>query len=484
VSVGSSRLRLWALRAAAVLLGVGLFAGAELTLRGMGIPAPPASPALPEASDGGTWLVTPSNRAGYLRHRTGDDGVAVVQTAQHQRQQKFMHSLSWTLEPAAGTLRIFCFGGSSTLGSPFEDRPALTFPARLDHHLEQAGVDAEVINLGGASFGSDHVVELMRAVSGQGAAAYVVYSGNNEFFNYALGLAQLNRGYLHTPRTVAQLHTFELLEGWLRRSRSNGTDPLLVRFGEHEYAQRKLVQARVLEALTRGGDGARPVASSDGVLRRRDQHYRAVMDRYAENAQSMVELAASEPSRPLLLLFDLPANLGEQPWLPVSDPGQGLIARWRWDRLMGKASASADEHDHPATVQHARAASRVDPVNAQAYFIEGMAQANDGPLAEAWTSLQQALELDMDPGRPLAEQGEILRRVAAGQPGVVVRDLESEFDWRRPGIVNSELFYDSCHLTAKGYDTVGRVAAQVLVSALSEGSGMAGDAPVPEAPAP
>ena len=193
-------------KAAAVLVPVVLVVGAEGVLR-LTWTEQAAPPSTPGGWGKGALVVTPQTRQQLLEQVRNEAGkVTAVRTGRRMVRDHFMHDLSWSPQPAPGTFRVFCFGGSATHGVPFEKKKGVPFPDRLQAHLRDAGVKAEVFNLGGASFGSDQVLELVKEVLRYGPSALVIYSANNEFFNYHLELVELNRSWV--PR---KLERFKLL---------------------------------------------------------------------------------------------------------------------------------------------------------------------------------------------------------------------------------------------------------------------------------
>ena len=76
--------------------------------------------------------------------------------------------------------------------------------------LSKVGLQNETLNLGGASFGSDHVKALSQEVKSLHPSAILIYSGNNEYFNFGLALSQKNPNYQSGPIYLQSLHLFRL----------------------------------------------------------------------------------------------------------------------------------------------------------------------------------------------------------------------------------------------------------------------------------
>jgi len=441
-------------RLLAVALGLGLLVAVELGLRaGSWLEAP--CPRLPTGWAEGTRLVTAENRGAYLETTRDQAGQPRMRTARRLVRDRFMHDLDWAQVPDPDRPRVFCFGGSATLGVPLENQPERTFPGRLQARLAQRGRPAEVINLGGASFGSDQVLELMGSVASHGPDALVVYSANNEFFNYALGLHQLNQGWAQA--SLHRLRLFRLLQRAL--SEDGQPDATLAQQGPDAALDRQ--RAVVAAALRHGlaGEGG-PVPVPEGLWQRRDIHYQAVVARYRGNLRQMAAIA--ERAGATLYLVPVPANLVEPPWLALPDPQLSALGAWRWQRQMALGAERAAQGRLKAASAAYGAATDIDPIHAQAWYQRGLAQLELGQHEAARHDLRVALELDMDPGRPPRALAEAVLATAREHPAVVVADPRQSFAAAAISPGGGGLFHDSCHLSAQGYDVLAEVVAAAM----------------------
>ena len=137
-----------------VLFGFGILIASEMLLRVSGrfnIEIKP--PEMPE-----NWKSTGIPAAGQpnatLLITKGNQVVLSPMAQSHMKTPAF------NVQPA--TKRIFAFGGSATLGVPVENTPPMTVPGQLSDMLSKVGLQNETLNLGGASFGSDHVKHFPR----------------------------------------------------------------------------------------------------------------------------------------------------------------------------------------------------------------------------------------------------------------------------------------------------------------------------------
>ena len=460
----SRRRRLF--RLAALALVPALLVALELGLRVSGA-LMPAPPQLPGGWARGHLKVSSSVRQ-QLLERQGSGDAARVRTSRRMVRDHFMHDVAFAPRPGPGTLRVFCFGGSATLGVPVENRPGQPFPDRLQHHLAQAGVQAEVYNLGGASFGSDQVVTLVKEVVKYGPTALVVYSANNEFFNYHLELVQHNRAWVAAP--LRRLKVLELGHRALRWSGISAAPDAPADDPRDPQAsvrrQEALVAGVMGDTLQRMAPGSATARLPGGRLERADVHHAAVVKRYAANLEAMARLAGAAPNKVSLLLVEVPRNLRNKPVLSLSDPNLGAVAAMRLARALdrGKQAAGAGQHQQAAAAYGE--ALELDPGYAAAHFGRGQAWLRLGRRAAAVKDLEHAVELDMNPGRPVQAQSRAVRQVAARHAHVTHVDLEPALKVHQDPGRGRQIFHDICHLTPRGYDLVAQQVAAALLKQL------------------
>jgi tetratricopeptide (TPR) repeat protein len=91
------------------------------------------------------------------------------------------NKVSFSVKKAPNTFRIFCFGGSTTQGQPYNDKVA--FSRWLEDLLKASDPhrNFEVINAGGISYASYRIVPLIQETLQFESDLMVVYTGQNEF---------------------------------------------------------------------------------------------------------------------------------------------------------------------------------------------------------------------------------------------------------------------------------------------------------------
>lgn len=302
-----------------------------------------------------------------------------------------------------GAYRIFCLGGSTTVGYPYgyagafstylRDRLQLLFPGRL----------VEVINLGLTATNSYTVLDLARELPAYDPDLLIVYDGHNEFYG-ALGAA--SRESAGRSRWITRLYlrlvharTFLLARDVYARVRSWSTG-----------AGGKAPAGTMMERLAIGQHV--PIGSTT---------YADGLGAFRANLEDLAELCADH-GIPVILSTQV-SNLRHQP--PFVSGGPDSL---RADR----AYASARTADSTRRLPEARAGYR------------------------------RARDLDELRFRTSSDFNDALRGMAA-RPGVIVADIERVFAAASPdSIVGRELILEHLHPNARGYMLMARAYAQTM----------------------
>lgn len=449
----------WLARGLALLVGLAAVPALELGLRALNVePDPP--PRAPADWGAGARVARAGVDEGQLIVRVNTNGETRIRSAPDEVAAHRMMGVDAALAPEPGVLRVVALGGSATLGVPVEATPERTWPAHLERALAALGQPAEVLNLGGASFGSDEELQIVDALGGAGVGAVVLWSGNNEAFRYGLELWRENRGWAAQVAALARWRTLRLLRRALGRPAVEA-DPVAARAD-----QDAVVAAALAAQLARSGADGRtllPGPGEAGPPRRRDPAARAVDDRFSANLRAMVEAIGGwrtpDGGRPLLLLPVVPVHLGARPALSLPDPDRPAAAA-RARRALARARPALEGPPSPPACEAAmpdlQLAVDEDPHQADAWWGLGRClRALGRPGADA--ALDAAWALDFAPGRPTPGMHAALRAMA-GAPGVRVLDPPAH-------LRADAAFHDTCHLTADAQAALGRWLASELVSA-------------------
>ena len=246
-----------------------------------------------------------------------EEGKEVITSTQ---LKPFMPTRKFKKSKKPTTKRIFSFGGSSTLGVPVEATPAKTFPGQLQLQLQSLGINAESINLGGASFSSDHVKQLAIESLNYEPDALIIYSGNNEYFQYMLELSAINPTWEPQNLYLEKLHLFRAVASIFTDKKEST---------ELYESQKKQETLLLQQAIAQFG------SVSENPFVRTDRITTQVNQRYIANLKQVLQTAKLQKVPVFIVL--IPANLLHPPELSLHNPHLSGKERKKWQSQYDKA---------------------------------------------------------------------------------------------------------------------------------------------------
>ena len=363
-----------------------------------------------------------------------------------------------------GTYRIFCLGGSTTFGRPYDD--ATSFAGWLRELLPAVDPSRhwEVINAGGVSYASYRVARVMRELADLDPDLFVVYTGQNEFLE--------ERTYAAMRRLPAPVKGIAAALSGTRTWA--GMDLLLSRAGLLETAP-----AESREVLGREVDARLDRAAGLELYRRDDELRARVLAHYRVSLERMVAIARAAGAE---LLFVTPAsNLRScSPFKSQHTDALDPAGAARSRSLLESARAQIRALGWPRALASLDEAIELDPRFAELHYRRGQALFALGRYPEARQAFERALEEDVCPLRALEGMGSMLRRVAAESsvglvdfPGLLEARLEAAAGH---SILGEEDFLDHVHPTIAGH----RALALALIAEMRRLGALASDAELPE----
>ncbi len=339
----------------------------------------------------------------------------------------------FALEKPENGYRIFCFGGSTTYGRPYEHDTAFSKWLRVLLIAADPSTGYEVVNVGGVSYASYRIVNLMNEVIEHDPDLFVVYTGHNEFLE--------ERTYseiLEEPALVTRLRTF------LHRSRTYSLARdlwLRVQASERAEAEEKFEMSGEVTAILDQSFGL-------DQYQRDPEQSRAILEHFRYNLERMVDLAEDRGVR--LVFVVPPAN--EKDFSPFKSQLCGPLERQeraRWTQLYEEGRARLDRRDPAAALDAFRRAAAIDSCHADLRYRTGEALYALGRYEEAKREFVSARDLDVAPLRATSSIQETVRRVAEARE-VPVIDLVALLEGRtleRSGhdILGREFFLDHAH---------------------------------------
>lgn len=346
-----------------------------------------------------------------------------------------------------GTYRIFCMGGSTTYGHPYED--PTSFAGWLRVMLPKADPSRrwEVINCGGISYASYREAVLMEEVAQYEPDLFIVLTGHNEFLEH-----RTYGDILEMPKALRGAGAL------LSRTRLNAAvKGLSAKFQPARQAvatNSSLLPAEVETMLERV---VGPLA-----YHRDDQWRKGVLEHFRFNLGRMADIAAVAGAK---IVFINPANDIRSTAPFKSEHRAGLsesdLAKWQAHfqraRQLAAASRWAD------AIEALREASVIDDQFAGLHYFRGQLHWQLRQFPEARASFTRAREEDVCPLRALTPMFASLAEVAKARRAPLV-DFEKLLDSRAAnGISGDDWFLDHVHPTIEGH----RLLAVALLDTLA-----------------
>ncbi len=368
--------------------------------------------------------------------KPGSDGE--METAPNKLT--FFNEQHFSRQKPPGTYRIFCVGGSTTFGRPYDD--GTSYCGWLREFLRTADPSRswEVINAGGISYASYRVALLTEELMQYEPDLVIVYSGHNEFLE-----RRTYASVIGTPAAVRGLGA--VLSGTRTFS-----------------AIHRLVHARsVPKATDLPGEVETILDQSVGLdgFKRDEKLRQQVLDHYRYNLQRMADIAQSGGAE--MILISPASNLRD--CSPFKSQHRALLKEpelKQWQTLFGRAQAAFEKGQFAAALEALDKAAQIDDRYAELHYLRGRTLDRLGRYQDAKQALKRARDEDVCPLRALTPMPEIVRAVAAERE-VPLLDFHAIVEDRSAqNIPGENLFLDHVHPTIEGH----RILALALVDEL------------------
>lgn len=341
----------------------------------------------------------------------------------------------FTARKPPGTFRIFCMGGSTTYGHPYED--STSFAGWLRVMLPKADPSRrwEVINCGGISYASYRETVLMEELARHEPDLFIVLTGHNEFLEH---------------RTYGDILK---MPGTLR-----GAGAVLSRTRLH--AAVKGLSAKLQPALQSAGSTSNLLpAEVETMLERvvgpqayhRDEKWRkGVLDHFRFNLSRMADIASASGARIVFinpagdLRSTAPFKSEHRTGLPESD-----LARWLAHVQRARQFAATSRWSDALAAL--REAAAIDDQHAELHYLQGQMHWRLQQFPEARAAFIRAREEDVCPLRALTPMFASMTEVAKSR-GAPLVDFEQLLNARATnGIPGDDWFLDHVHPTIEGH---------------------------------
>ncbi|MCZ6650955.1 MAG: tetratricopeptide repeat protein [Acidobacteria bacterium] len=420
-------------RLAALSVGAALLLLAELVLRLAGFGGPGHRPD-PFAGFSATEpLFVPVTLA---------DGREVLRTRQ-DRIGPF-NAQEFPRVKAPGTVRLFCLGGSSSFGFPYDNRISFCAATAQGLRLIHPEMHYELINCGGMSYGSRRVLNVMRELTAYDPDGFIAYMGHNEYVE-------------------RRFYAPFLSEPFWRRQLRAGLNRIRI-----YVAMRRLLDPLLPDPSTQSGDtdpfGTGPLRD-DSRRQTRDPREDALVQE--QFRFSVAEMSALARAGDVPLFLVLPAsNLRD--WRPEGsawDDRLSAPARDQRDTAVAAARRLQRAGDLVGALEKVDEALALDPLPAAVHFLRGQLLMELGRPGDL-EALREARDRDTVPIRITGPLLEILRAAARSGAAPALNAGEVLASVSPRGIVGSEMVLDYCHPSPKGHRHIASLLLPAIAAAL------------------
>ncbi|MCZ6816122.1 MAG: tetratricopeptide repeat protein [Planctomycetota bacterium] len=379
----------------------------------------------------------------------GADGRTYMATAKNKL--RFFNPQRFLRDKPDDTYRIFCMGGSTTNGRPYDDETS--FCGWLRAMLPEADPSHgwELINAGGVSYASYRVAILMEELVEYEPDLFIIYTGHNEFLEKRTYAA-----VLETPSAVAGL------QAALGRTRIYTAIKRAFRPGGHssDRAPERFLLPGEVEAMLDDTIGPAAYYRDDAAQEQVIQHFRY-------NLARMVDIARSAGAQ--VVLIAPASNLRHcSPFKSEHRADLAVADRERCHELLRRAQEQGAAGLWRESLAILDQAATIDDRYAQLHYLRGCALWALSRPREAKSAFIRARDEDVCPLRALTPMHEAVIEVAKNR-GVPLLDFvtraERQSEHETPG---ETMFLDHVHPSIESH----RLLALDLLSVL-RGEGIA-----------
>lgn len=347
--------------------------------------------------------------------------------------------------------RIFCFGGSTTYGRPYFFKTAFSNWLQVILRALDPSTEFEVINVGGVSYASYRVVNLMKEMVNYQPDLFVVYSGHNEFLEertYSEVLSE-SKWVTQLRAHLNRLRTYSLARNiWLG-----------LRDRDRNQAQEKYQMTGEVNAILDQSFGLNSYQRDPG-------NTQAILNHFHLNLERMVAIAEQHG---IGIVFVVPPS-NEKDFSPFkSELSESLqpaeSQQWRERYEEGRYLLQHENYDN-ALLSFGQA-SAIDSGYADLRYRMGQCLFALHRYQEAKREFVSARDLDVAPLRATTSIQNWVREVGQQRhvPTIDLVKILEEKDAESLGhsILGREFFLDHAHPTIKVHQMLAEKLAQLLV---------------------
>lgn len=335
------------------------------------------------------------------------------------------------VEKQLNTLRVFCFGESTTAGFPYEYNavPAEFLRTWLINALP--GKNIEVINTAIAATNSYTVSEFASELAKYQPDLYVIYMGQNEFYG-AFGVASTisigkNRQIIKTYLWLQQFKTFLLLKDFIASVSS-----LFKKSGEGEE---KLLMEQM---------------AADNSIKLNSDDYNTAKETFKKNYEEIIK-TAEQNNIPILISTLVTNEKDLPPFVSIYSENLNHEQKKERQNFYSMGIKAKQGNDLNAAAEYFRRALSVDSMPANIHYELAECYDKLGNQEKAEKEFITAKDLDGLRFRAPSDFNLIIKNLAQNYK-IPLADEDKAFRRNSPeGIIGSNLLIDHVHPNIKGY---------------------------------
>lgn len=329
----------------------------------------------------------------------------------------------------ATTFRVFCLGGSTTAGFPFDCQ--VPFPAQLRYLLAQTYPQhqIEVINVGISAINSYTVVDLLPDILAHAPDLIIIYMGHNEFYG-AYGSASTislgqNDGFIRFYLKLQKLHLVQMLKRFVALFSSSKNMP---------SSHRDLM----------------PSVIKDQSILYESEKYRRTLRSFRNNLDLILDKCA-EKNVPVIL-SNLVANIRDLPPFASASPELNNEQDKKiYETMVARGDSLLAHRLYAESVTAYREALAQDSSSAQLWYKIGGALVALQDSAAAYHFLYAAKDRDLICFRASEQFNQIIAELAQEYQARFV-DMKAIFTKHSSqGLIGNNIMVDHLHPNPSGY---------------------------------
>ena len=375
-----------------------------------------------------------------------EGGQTFLQTADNKLS--FFNAQRFPKHKPDDVTRVFCLGGSTTFGRPFDDRTSFVGWLRELLPLVENGRNWEVINAGGISYASYRVAAVMDELVKYSPDLFVIYTGHNEFLE--------ERTYRDLNESSPRLRRVTAV---LLKSRVVSLAHHLLTKGDTRLYDRVVLPQEV--------DAILDHSVGPDAYERDDQLRKDILEHFKYNLARMIKTARAAGAE--VLLVTPSANTKDfSPFKSEHTLNRDDGTAQRWTELVDAAAELQKSGDADGALSMLMSAEEIDSGSADLHFRMGTLRFEKGEYADAGDSFQRAIENDICPLRATLDIRQAVEQTAIAYQvplvdfdSILKHDCLESFGHASPG---REYFLDHVHPTVE----IHRLLALAIVEALTQ----------------